>query len=198
MKDGPLDMRMNQKDKMTASKWLTHAKEQEISWVLKTYGEERFHKKIAKKINFYKNYFPKKKIHTTKQLKNIITRSIPFKEKKKHPATRSFQAIRIYINNELKEITEALKSSLNLLAPNGRLVVISFHSLEDRIVKNFINQNSQNKIFPLKLPLTNQQIKEINKKLKLKKLKKIKPKLIEILKNKRSRSAILRTAEFLE
>ncbi|MGP1932323.1 MAG: 16S rRNA (cytosine(1402)-N(4))-methyltransferase, partial [Arsenophonus sp. ET-DL12-MAG3] len=133
----------------------------------------------------------------TKQLAELIKRNTPFKTKHKHPATRSFQAIRIYINNELKEITKILKSSLNILAPHGRLSIISFHSLEDRLVKNFIREHSRKKNVSSKLPLSDLQLKTISSQA-LKILGKMKPTKEEVIKNPRARSSIVRFAEVLK
>jgi len=151
MKDGPLDMRMNPQKGLSAAQWLHKAKKKEITLILKTFGEERFAKKIANEI-FYKNKI--NPIIRTKELANLITKTIPIYNKFKHPATRSFQAIRIYINDEIAEIKKILQDSINLLTPGGRLLVISFHSLEDRIVKKFMIQHSKKASVPMGLPIT--------------------------------------------
>ncbi|MGP1931185.1 MAG: 16S rRNA (cytosine(1402)-N(4))-methyltransferase RsmH [Arsenophonus sp. ET-YP4-MAG3] len=197
MRDGPLDMRMDPTTGQSASEWLMNEKESYISWVLKNYGEERFAKRIARAIVARNHNSTEKPLTRTKQLAELITKVTPFKNKHKHPATRSFQAIRIYINSELKEITKVLKSSLNILVPHGRLSIISFHSLEDRLVKNFIREHSIKKNIPSKLPLTDLQLKDINKQT-LKILGKMKPTKREIIKNPRARSSIVRFAEMLE
>jgi len=191
MHDGPLDMRMNPKIGISASQWLKTAKEKEIAFILKNFGEERFSKKIAHNI-YYKNKI--NPITTTKELASIITKSIPLYNKFKHPATRSFQAIRIHINNEIEEIKTILKYVINLLIPGGRLLVISFHSIEDRIVKKFMIENSKTAQLPIGLPITEEQIKKI-KIVKLKIIKKILPSKEEIIKNFKARSAVLRIAE---
>ncbi|KFA59842.1 16S rRNA (cytosine(1402)-N(4))-methyltransferase [Gilliamella sp. Choc4-2] len=191
MRDGPLDMRMNNHKGMTASEWLLNSSEDDIAWVLRTFGEEKFAKRIARAIVEQNRVSP---ITRTLELANLIVKIIPKKDKNKHPATRSFQAIRIYINSELEEVEQALNSSLPLLGNNGRLAIISFHSLEDRIVKQFINKQSKGPEFPAGLPLTEEQIKQYGT-AKLKSLGKIKPSSIEIYNNPRSRSAILRIAE---
>ena len=191
MRDGPLDMRMNNHKGVTASEWLLSSDEEDIAWVLKTFGEEKFAKRIAKAIVEQNKISP---ITRTLELANIIEKATPKKDKNKHPATRSFQAIRIYINSELEEVEQALNSSLSVLANKGRLAIISFHSLEDRIVKQFINRQSKGPTLPAGLPLTEQQIKQYGS-AKLKSLGKIKPSNDEIEKNPRSRSAILRVAE---
>ncbi|MCO6538615.1 MAG: 16S rRNA (cytosine(1402)-N(4))-methyltransferase RsmH [Gilliamella sp.] len=191
MRDGPLDMRMNTSQGLTASEWLLSSDEDDISWVLKTFGEEKFAKRIARSIVEQNKISP---ITRTLELANLIEKAIPRKDKNKHPATRSFQAIRIYINSELEEVEQVLNSCLSVLANQGRLAVISFHSLEDRIVKQFISKQSKGPDLPTRLPLTEQQIKQYGS-AKLKSLGKIKPNTIEINNNPRSRSAILRVAE---
>ncbi|OCG02142.1 16S rRNA (cytosine(1402)-N(4))-methyltransferase RsmH [Gilliamella sp. wkB112] len=191
MRDGPLDMRMNNLKGIPASKWLLDSGVDDIAWVLKTFGEEKFAKRIAHAIVEQNKISP---ITRTLELASLIEKAIPKKDKNKHPATRSFQAIRIYINSELEEVEQALKSSLSILADNGRLAIISFHSLEDRIVKQFINKQSKGPQLPAGLPLTEEQLKRYGGP-KLKSLGKIKPSAVEIDDNPRSRSAILRVAE---
>ncbi|OCG70413.1 16S rRNA (cytosine(1402)-N(4))-methyltransferase [Gilliamella sp. Occ3-1] len=191
MRDGPLDMRMNTSQGLTASEWLLNSDEDDISWVLKTFGEEKFAKRIARSIVEQNKISP---ITRTLELANLIEKATPRRDKNKHPATRSFQAIRIYINSELEEVEQVLNSSLSVLANQGRLAVISFHSLEDRIVKQFISKQCKGPDLPTRLPLTEQQIKQYGS-TKLKSLGKIKPNTIEINNNPRSRSAILRVAE---
>ncbi|MCX8616930.1 16S rRNA (cytosine(1402)-N(4))-methyltransferase RsmH [Gilliamella sp. B2923] len=191
MRDGPLDMRMNNHKGLTASEWLLRSDEDDIAWVLKTFGEEKFAKRIARAIVEQNKVTP---ITRTLELANLIEKATPKKDKHKHPATRSFQAIRIYINSELEEVEQALDSSLSVLADKGRLAIISFHSLEDRIVKQFINKQSKGPDIPAGLPLTQQQIKQYGT-AKLASLGKIKPTTVEIDNNPRSRSAILRVAE---
>ena len=191
MRDGPLDMRMNSHKGMTASEWLLTSDEADIAWVLKTFGEEKFAKRIARAIVEQNRIAP---ITRTLELANLIEKATPKKDKYKHPATRSFQAIRIYINSELEEVEQALNSSLSILADQGRLAIISFHSLEDRIVKQFISKNSKGPELPAGLPLTEKQIKQYGG-AKLKTLGKVKPSADEINHNPRSRSAILRVAE---
>ena len=191
MRDGPLDMRMNNHKGVTASEWLLSSDENDITWVLRTFGEEKFAKRIAHAIVEQNKVSP---ITRTLELADLIEKATPKKDKNKHPATRSFQAIRIYINSELEEVEQALNSSLSVLADQGRLAVISFHSLEDRIVKQFISKQSKGPNLPAGLPLTEQQIKQYGN-AKLKSLGKIKPSSNEIYGNPRSRSAILRIAE---
>lgn len=191
MRDGPLDMRMDCTKGVSASEWLMDSSEEDIAWVLKTFGEERFAKRIARAIVERNQQQP---LTRTLELANLISQASPVKERHKHPATRSFQAIRIYINSELEEVESALKGSLSILNNQGRLAVISFHSLEDRIVKQFIARQSKGPEIPKGFPLTEEQIKQIGV-CSLKSLGKMKPSKQEIDANARSRSAILRIAE---
>ena len=192
MKDGPLDMRMDPTSGRSAAQWLAEAELEDIAFVIKKYGEEKFGRRIAHKIVETRDETP---ITTTKQLADLVDEAVPVKDKHKHPATRTFQAIRIYINSELEEIQTALQASLSVLKPGGRLVVISFHSLEDRIVKQFIRKQSKGEAVPRGLPLTEAQL---NKNLTLKALgKAIKPTTEEIAANPRSRSSVLRVAQKL-
>ncbi|MCW5196464.1 16S rRNA (cytosine(1402)-N(4))-methyltransferase RsmH [Buchnera aphidicola (Pemphigus obesinymphae)] len=191
MQDGPLDMRMNPKKGISAASWLNKAKENEIAFILKKFGEEKFAKHIAKSIFKQKKIKP---ILRTKELADLIAKSIPKYNKFKHPATRSFQAIRIYLNQEIEEINLVLNNALKILIPGGRLSIISFHSLEDRIVKKFIKKNSQKAQVPIGLPITEKKINQI-KKIKLKIINRIFPSENEIYINPKSRSSILRVAE---
>jgi len=188
LRDGPLDMRMNTEQGIDAATWLSQVTEKELSDVLKTYGEERYAKQIAKVIIKTRQKTP---IKTTRQLVEIITNTITRKEKHKHPATRSFQAIRIFINRELEELKTGLEQSLEALTIGGRLVVISFHSLEDRIVKQFIKRHAKGDVFPARVPIKqselNPRLKQIGKA--------IKPGEEEIINNPRARSAVMRIAE---
>jgi len=189
MRDGPLDMRMDTTRGETAAEWLNRAEKDEISWVLKEYGEERFARKIASAIVMDREKEP---FVRTKQLADMIARVSPVKEKHKHPATRTFQAIRIHVNKELEQIEQALEASLAALKQDGRLVVISFHSLEDRLVKRFIRKHSEGKQVPAGLPVTDA---EINKDKSLEKVgKAIKPGKHEVSLNPRARSSVLRIA----
>lgn len=189
MRDGPLDMRMDTTRGETAAEWLNRAEKDEISWVLKEYGEERFARKIASAIVMDREKEP---FVRTKQLADMIARVSPVKEKHKHPATRTFQAIRIHVNKELEQIEQALEASLSALKQDGRLVVISFHSLEDRLVKRFIRKHSEGKQVPAGLPVTDA---EINKDKSLEKVgKAIKPGKHEVSLNPRARSSVLRIA----
>lgn len=191
MRDGPLDMRMDTTRGLSAAEWLVGAKEFDIYWVLKNYGEERFARRIARAIVERNGQDP---MTRTKELAAVIAQAMPVKDKFKHPATRSFQAIRIKINGELKELESVLESAVNLLANKGRLSVISFHSLEDRIVKRFMREKSRGPQVPAKIPVTEAQrcggnippLKVIGKKM---------PSEVERQTNPRSRSAVLRVAE---
>ncbi|MGL4931847.1 MAG: 16S rRNA (cytosine(1402)-N(4))-methyltransferase RsmH [Aeromonas sp.] len=192
MKDGPLDMRMDPTSGQSAAQWLAKADVDDIAWVLKTFGEERFAKKIARAIVHDRVTEPYVR---TRQLAEMIARVNPSKEKGKHAATRSFQAIRIYINSELDEIETALNGALAVLAPQGRLSVISFHSLEDRLVKHFIRKHEKGPEVPYGIPLTEAQLAGGRK---LKSVgKALKPSDNEVAENSRSRSSVLRVAERL-
>lgn len=191
MRDGPLDMRMDRSKGVPASEWLQKTSADDIAWVLRTFGEERFAKRIAGAIVTQNRIAP---LTRTLQLAQLIEQVSPKKEKHKHPATRTFQAIRIYLNSELEEVAQALAASLTALALGGRLAVISFHSLEDRIVKQFIAQQSKGPQVPAGLPLTDVQLKQLGE-ARLKGLGKVKPDAAELAQNPRSRSAILRAAE---
>jgi len=186
-RDGPLDMRMNQTQGLTAAEWLKQSSENEIADALYLYGEEKRSRIIAATI---KKYQQNKDINSTTELANLIA-TVVRSGKKKHPATRSFQAIRIVINDELKQLTSALEQSINILAPKGRLCVISFHSIEDRIVKQFIRKYSRPKETPKGLPV----ISKGDDDCILNDLEKLKPTKNEVESNRRSRSAILRLAE---
>lgn len=188
-KDGPLDMRMDTSSGLTAAEWLASVDEKDLIKVLFEFGEERFARKIARKIIDERVKSP---IETTGELAQLIKNVMPVHEKHKHPATRTFQAIRIEINKELEEIQKALHQAVRILKPKGRLVVISFHSLEDRIVKRFIRNESGAKFNPGKLPLKESEIEQgVLKKIG----KAVKASEQEILNNPRARSAIMRIAE---
>lgn len=188
MHDGPLDMRMDTTNGMSAAAWLARAEEHEITRVLKTYGEERFAKRIARAIVAARQ---EAVIETTGQLAAIIAQANPVKEPGRNPATRSFQAIRIFINRELDDLSDCLDQVLRVLAPGGRLVVISFHSLEDRMVKRFMRDHARGDDFPPGLPVTKDQL---SPRLKLIG-KAIRPSASEVSQNPRARSAVLRIAE---
>lgn len=185
--DGLLDMRMNQTRGINAAQWIAHANETEIADVLYQFGEEKKSRQIA---NAIKKYQQKQPINTTLQLANIVA-GVVKTNKHKHPATRTFQAIRIFINQEFEQLSQILEQSLQFLAPEARLCVISFHSIEDRIVKRFMQKYSQPKQLPKGLPIINKNIK----KMPLKSLGKQFADPAEVRANKRSRSAILRIAQ---
>lgn len=191
LKDGFLDMRMNPATGQSAAEWLAHAEESEIAMVLKTFGEERFAKRIARAIASARSEHP---IESTLRLAKIVADANPAWEKGKNPATRTFQAIRIYINDELGDLTRFLEQALDLLAVGGRLAVISFHSLEDRLVKRFIKQQVRGDDVPSYIPLTaamsRPRIRAVGRA--------IQPGLDEVVHNPRARSAVLRVAEKLE
>ncbi len=189
-KEGPLDMRMDPDSGMSAAQWLAVAEMNDIAVVLKTLGEERFGKRIARAIVETREQSP---LTTTTQLAALIEKASPFREKHKHPATRSFQAIRIYINNELEDLKIALDQALNALAVGGRLAVISFHSLEDRIVKRFFREQAKGDDFPVNFPIRADQL---NPRVRLIG-KAIKAGEAELMMNPRARSAVLRVVEKL-
>ncbi|MDO9105669.1 MAG: 16S rRNA (cytosine(1402)-N(4))-methyltransferase RsmH [Methylovulum sp.] len=189
LRDGPLDMRMDTGTGVSAAQWLASVDEKELVSVLFDYGEERFARRIARAIVESRAQSP---ILTTKQLAVLVENAVPMRERHKHPATRSFQAIRLEINKELDELKSVLEQSVLLLKPGGRLVVISFHSLEDRIVKRFFRAESGAKFNPGKLPIKEADIaKGVLKTIG----KAIKPGPEEIAQNTRARSAVMRVAE---
>jgi len=189
-KDGPLDMRMDPSQGISAAEWINSAPEKEIAQVLEEYGEERFAKRIAKAIVKERENKP---IETTRRLVTIVSEANPKWEKHKHPATRCFQAIRIHINKELDELQTCLQQSLDVLAHGGRLLVISFHSLEDRIVKRFIRKHVKGDEYPPDLPITAEKLQPRLRSLG----PPIKASNEEVAENPRARSAILRIAEKL-
>jgi len=189
MRDGPLDMRMDPTSGISAADWLAKADVDDIGWALKTFGEEKFAYRIARAIVADRVETP---FTRTLQLAQLIERLCPKREKKKHPATRSFQGIRIYINSELEEIHKVLDGALDILAIGGHLSVISFHSLEDRIVKRFIRKQEKGPEYPPGLPLTDAQM-QVGKNLKAVG-KAVKPSAEEIAVNTRARSSVLRVA----
>jgi 16S rRNA (cytosine1402-N4)-methyltransferase len=186
--DGPLDMRMNFQEGLSAQEWLATADEKNIAKVIKDYGEERFAVQIAKAIVASRE----QGIHigTTRQLAALVASVVRTREYEQDPATRTFQAIRIFINQELRDLEEGLKMTIQLLKPGGRLVVISFHSLEDRMVKQFMQHNSKVDV-PRGMPLRESEIP----KSPLKILGRVKPTAGEIQQNPRARSAVMRIAE---
>lgn len=191
LQDGPLDMRMDTSRGMTAAEWLATAKEAEIADVMYEFGEERFSRRMAHAIVQERAIEP---IVTTARLAAIISKANPAWEKTKHPATRAFQGIRIFINQELADLEVCLAQALDVLAVGGRLVVLSFHSLEDRLVKQFIRRHSRGEELPAKLPIAFAEMQ----KPRLKNLgRAIRAKDSELAVNPRSRSATLRIAEKL-
>ncbi len=187
MRDGPLDMRMNNSQGMTASEWLNSAKEEEIASVLKIYGEERFAKRIAR--NIVKQRL-EKPLHTTDDLANLVTASRPRPQNGRHAATQTFQAIRIFINQELEALKQTFNTLDSVLALGGRLAVLSFHSLEDRMVKHFFSAPTAVDI-PRRLPIREQKITPPFTWV----LKRQRASIAEIEKNVRARSATLRITE---
>ena len=190
LKEGPLDMRMDLTQGPSAAEWLADAEEGTIAKVIKSFGEERFARRIARAIVRSRS---ERAIATTRQLAELISQAVPTRDTNKHPATRTFQAIRIVINRELHELQAVLEQSLTVLANGGRLVVISFHSLEDRIVKRFIQTQSRGAGVPRGLPILGEQaagaLRAIGRKMRASQ--------VESRRNPRARSAILRAAERL-
>jgi 16S rRNA (cytosine1402-N4)-methyltransferase len=187
--DGPLDMRMDTTRGETAADFLARADERHIAEVIRDYGEERFAVSIAKALVAVRESGAP--VRTTRELSAVVARTVKTREPNQDPATRTFQALRIFVNAELEELEQVLRSSLDLLEAGGRLCVISFHSLEDRIVKTFIARESKSEIdrrAPFAPPSTA---------LRLAALGRIKPGPTEVLTNARARSAILRVAERL-
>ena len=188
MRDGPLDMRMDPGRGISAAQWINTAKERDIADVIYRFGEERYARRMAKSIVLER---AEQEITTTSRLAEIIKQANPAWEKSKHPATRAFQGIRIFINNEFDELEKGLHQALDLLAVGGRLVVISFHSLEDRIVKKFIVLQTTGDSYPRDLPVSqdmlNPRLRSIGKA--------IKASAGEVSRNVRARSAVMRVAE---
>lgn len=186
--DGALDMRMNPQAGVSAAQWIREVSERDLAAVFKEYGEERYAKRIARAVIKARDA---QAITGTKQLADIIAKAHPNWEKGKDPATRCFQAIRIYLNNELGELQSALPLTIECLKSGGRLAVISFHSLEDRIVKRFMREQARGDDFPPDLPIPQSQL---NPRLRVIG-KAIRPGADEIEQNPRSRSSVLRIAE---
>ena len=189
--EGPLDMRMDPQVGESAANWINRAEEDEIVHVLHVYGEERFARRIARALLRERSIEP---IVTTHRLAAIVARAVPTREKSKDPATRTFQAIRIYINRELAELNKALPQAVKMLAAGGRLAVISFHSLEDRTVKHFLRTEVKGRELPPELPVRHDQfhgrLKIIGKAIRAGEA--------ETHRNPRARSAVLRVAERTE
>jgi 16S rRNA (cytosine1402-N4)-methyltransferase len=187
-KDGPLDMRMDRSKGMSAAEWVNEASVEDMKKVFKEYGEEKFALRIARGIETARKIKP---ISRTIELAEIVDRACPVKDKFKHPATRTFQAIRIFINDELGQLKETLENMFDLLSEGGRMSIISFHSLEDRMVKRFIKEQSRGTSLPKEIPITEDQ-----KNIKFQKIgKAIKASNEEVSLNPRSRSAVLRIAQ---
>jgi len=188
MRDGPLDMRMDTSRGLSAAEWIAAADEQDIARVIKEYGEERFARRMASAVVKERVKAP---ITGTVQLAGILAAAHPAWERGKHPATKAFQAIRIFINRELEDLEDLLAQIIDNLKVGGRLVVISFHSLEDRRVKRFIRDQEQGIKLPKNLP-----IRDIDRGVRLVKVgKAVKPAVTEVDGNIRSRSAVMRIAE---
>jgi 16S rRNA (cytosine1402-N4)-methyltransferase len=188
MRDGPLDMRMDTSKGLSAAEWIASADEQEIARVIKEYGEERFARRMASAVVKEREKTP---ITRTVQLAGILAAAHPAWERGRHPATKAFQAIRIFINRELDDLEALLAQIIDTLKVGGRLVVISFHSLEDRRVKRFIRDQEQGIKLPKNLP-----IRDVDRGVRLIKVgKAVKPAVSEVDGNVRSRSAVMRTAE---
>ncbi len=184
--EGPLDMRMDTTRGQSVADWLADASIETMAEVIREYGEERFAQQIAKAIDRRRQ--ERGPIRGTAELAEVVAGAVKTREPGKDPATRTFQALRIFINAELEELQQALEASLKVLQPGGRLVVISFHSLEDRIVKQFIAANSR-EVFDRRAPFAEPRA------MKLKALGRVKPSSAEIEGNPRSRSAVMRIAE---
>ena len=187
--DGPLDMRMDTTRGQSVAEWLANATVESMTEVIRDYGEERFAGPIAKAIDRARQ--ERGAIKRTHELASIVAGAVKTREPGKDPATRTFQAFRIFINAELEELSQALAASLNILQPGGRLVVISFHSLEDRIVKQFIAEHSRD-VFDRRAPFA------APKAMRLKALGRVKPSNEEVAANPRARSAVMRVAERTE
>lgn len=184
--EGPLDMRMNTEQGVSARQWLATASVSEMASVIREYGEERFALPIAKAIERHRQAHGE--LETTSALASLVAGVVKTREPGKDPATRTFQAIRIFINAELEELKQALSACLRLLKPTGRLVVISFHSLEDRIVKRFMQEHAREHVDrrqPMSLP----------KEMPLRVLSRVMPSAADIAANSRARSAVMRVAE---
>ena len=184
--EGPLDMRMDTTRGISVAQWLETAEVEKIAEVIRDYGEERFASPIAKAIVARRQ--ERGPITTTSELAQLVADTVKTREKGQNPATRTFQALRIFINAELEELQQALEASLAVLQPGGRLVVISFHSLEDRIVKQFIAKYSRDE-YDRRAPFAAPKI------MQFKALDRVKPSEAEVAANPRSRSAIMRVAQ---
>lgn len=190
LQDGPLDMRMNPDQSLSAEEWVNGASVEEMTLVFRDFGEERYARRIATAIVRERDL---NRISRTRQLADIVAKANPAWEKHKHPATRVFQAIRIFINDELGELQRVLNLVMGWLRPGGRLVVIAFHSLEDRMVKQFMRAQSQGEVLPRGVPVTGLPQGRNMRLLG----KAIKPSDAEINRNPRARSAVMRAGEKL-
>jgi 16S rRNA (cytosine1402-N4)-methyltransferase len=187
-RDGPLDMRMNTTTGLTAAQWLNQAGVDDIAHVIKTYGEERFALPVAKAILARREL--NQPLASTMELANLVAGVIKKREPGQDPATRTFQALRIFINKELDDLAIGLQAALDLLKPDGRLVVISFHSLEDRIVKKFMQMHSAVEV-PRGLPIRAKDLPQGELEL----ISRVKPSSAEVSENPRARSAVMRVAQ---
>ncbi len=187
--DAPLDMRMDTSRGQTAAEWLAQASQRQLAEVIKNYGEERFANAVAKAVVAARG---RGAIATTRQLAEIVASAVRTREQGQHPATRSFQAIRIHVNQELEELSLALPQAVDALGPGGRLVVISFHSLEDRIVKRFLRDEARPVQLPSRLPVRAADLPPPRLRLIG---KPVVPSEAEIAANPRARSAVMRVAE---
>jgi len=187
--DAPLDMRMDPGSGTTAAQWLARAPEAEIREVIRNHGEERFAKQIAAAIVAARSRGP---VGTTRQLAALVAEAVPTREPHQDPATRTFQALRIHINQELEELSLALPQCVELLGPGGRLVVISFHSLEDRIVKRYLREVANPDRLPRRLPVRAHELPQPRLALIG---RAVRPPAAEVAANPRARSAIMRIAE---
>ncbi|MDD5296670.1 MAG: 16S rRNA (cytosine(1402)-N(4))-methyltransferase RsmH [Rhodocyclaceae bacterium] len=192
--DAPLDMRMDTSSGETAGEWLARASVREITEVLRNYGEERFAYEIAKAIVAGRDGEDPQPVATTRQLATLVAATVRTREPGQHPATRTFQALRIHVNQELEELSLALPQAMQALKPGGRLAVISFHSLEDRIVKRFLRAEEKPDNLPARLPLRASELPQPRVKVLGKAMK---PSQAEVAANPRARSAVLRVAEKL-
>ncbi len=188
--EGPLEMRMDPDSGVSAGEWLQQVSEEELSRILRDYGEERFHRRIARAIVEARREAP---LHSTTRLADVVAAAVPRREKHKHPATRTFQAIRIHLNRELEDLRTVLDAVPDVLAIGGRLVVISFHSLEDRVVKRFIRAQQKGELdeLPPGLPVASEPFRTRLRAIG----KPVRAGEAEVRDNPRARSAIMRIAE---
>jgi 16S rRNA (cytosine1402-N4)-methyltransferase len=187
--DGPLDMRMDTTRGESVAQWLAYAEQDQIAEVIRDYGEERFAVQVAKALVARRQ--ERGAPQTTLELAQLVAGAVKTRESGQDPATRTFQALRIFINAELEELEQALEASLDVLQPGGRLVVISFHSLEDRIVKQFVARHARDE-YDRRAPFAAPKV------MKLRTVARSKPSAAEVAANPRSRSAIMRVAERTE